>query len=283
MATYAVIPPRRLFNRPAWPYRLNYASPHAVGLLDVFAGDLQNGGHRTLVGQRPITVDGTFDVPQGRPAPIMNVCLQNNQAGGNGAGQTFSGITGSSTTDGYTISCWLYEAQAPVAARGIWSFGSDPSTWSIGLGANITTGSSGKLMAYVVTTSGGAAQYDTGETQSFGAFTWRNAVVVWKPGSGLFLYVNGYSEASNTTTTTTLRNVDSFKVFGTNRGGVTNGWDGSIVDLRLYNRAFSDDEVRSLYTDPWDLYAVPSRRVYFNVGALGGSTWPGYQSPFGWH
>ena len=216
----------------------------------------------------PITYVGTFDTKVGflRPNPLPDCFIQNNQAGANSGGLTFAAPGGAwgATTDRYTISMWAYESQDAVAARGLFQMGT-PS-WSLGLAHSVTT--AGAFRASVVTTSGGAAQFNTGETPVYPAFAWHHVTVVWNPPSGLFLYVNGVQQASNTTATTTLRDVSDMRVFG-NSNIAANGWDGSIADFRVYRRAFNAAEVWSLY-DPgtrWDLYSVPSRRVYFDVGA----------------
>ena len=50
-----------------------------------------------------------------------------------------------------------------------------------------------------------------------------------------------------------------------------------MADVRLYHRVFTAAEMWALYdpTTRWDLYAAPSRRVYFDVGASGVSLSPG--------
>lgn len=44
-------------------------------------------------------------------------------------------------------------------------------------------------------------------------------------------------------------------------------WLGYIYDLRIYNRVLSPVEMYSLYANPWDLYWVLGRRMFFDVGA----------------
>lgn len=84
--------------------------------------------------------------------------------------------------------------------------------------------------------------------------------------------------ATGTSTTATTQ-----LVIGSEDGAARIG--AYIYDVRLYNRFLSDADVWSLY-DPrtrWDLYQVRSRRIYFDIAAAAAaSTWPGYQSPFGW-
>ena len=260
---------RRRAQRPhGGPVRINTRSTQLSGLRDVFPGEYATA---TTFGKQPISYLGTFDTFGAvRPDPILGVFPQNNQAGANRDGLILPAPGGAwgSTTDPYTISLWAYENQAPGAPRGLFSMGT-PS-WSLSLGHSVST--PGAFRASVVTTSGGAAQFNTGETPVYPEFVWHHIAVVWNPPSGLFLYVNGTLQASNTTATTTLRDVSDMRVYGNTTDA--NGWDGSIADFRVYRRAFTAAEVWNLRADPWSLYALP-RRVYAKVGAGGVSLSPG--------
>lgn len=260
---------------PKYPRRINRGSRQAVGLIDTFSG----GRFQTDVLKQSLSFigGGVMDTPYGfpRPDPFNDLFFQWSQAGGNGGLNTCL-ITPStpvwgSTTDAYTVSCWLYESQDPGATRGVWNFGVSAS-WSLALNMNVTT--VGKFQARVVTTSGGAAAFSTGETtDTYGAGKWNLVTTVWNPGAGLFLYVNGIQEASNTTATTTLRDVDGFQFYSSADGTTTNGWDGSIADFRVYRRALTAADVWALY-DPatrWELYSAPSARVFFSLPTGGGA------------
>lgn len=266
MATYLVDRGRDL-RRPSGPFVLNRESPQARDLIDLYLGRPHN---LTAVRRRAVTRVGTFAVlPRGAADPLNDVLLEYDQGGGNINGATFP-VSGVSASDPVTVATWIYIVQSPGAPRGIWEFG---STWSLGL--SHTKGTSGTLRAHVVTTSGGAAQFNTGDTTTaLSAFRPLHAVVVWNPGAGLTLYINSLAEASNATATTGLRDVDQMRVYGAPSVEITAGLEGSLADFRVYRRALTASEVWALY-DPatrWDLYATPGRRVFFDVGGGGAFT-----------
>lgn len=266
MATY-LVDRGRDFRRPTGPFVLNRESPQARDLVDLYLGRPHN---MTAVRGRAVTRVGTFvALPRVAADPLNDVLLEHNEGGGNINGATFP-VSGIGASDAITAATWIYIVQAPGAPRGIWEFG---TTWSLGL--SHTKGTSGTMRAHVVTTSGGAAQFNTGDTTTaLSAFRPVHAVVVWNPGAGLTLYVNGRSEASNATATTGLRDVDQMRVYGAPSIEITAGLEGALADVRIYRRALTAAQVWALY-DPatrWDLYGRPSTRVFFDIAAGGGGT-----------
>lgn len=272
MATYAVTrQPRLGVARPTGgrPVVINWDSPQARGLSDLFLG--RTGP--TVIRRRPVSRVGTFaSLGRGVQAPLNDVLWEYDQSGGNLSGATFD-ATGLSASDALTISAWVYLTQAPGAGRGLWELGS--ANWSLAVTHSL--GTNGLMRAHVVTTSGGAAQFNTGDTTTaLAAFTPLLATAVWNPGSGLTLYVNGRSEASNATATTGLRDVDAMRVYAAPSVAVAAGLEGCLSDLRIYRRALTAAEVWALY-DPqtrWDLYWQSSTRIIFDIAAVGGGTRP---------
>ena len=247
-------------QRPSGPYRLNRASPQFVGLSERIAGEYFAP---TLTG-RSITYVGTFDnLGTGRPGPVSGVFPQYNQSGGN-TGSAYVETPQLTDSMPLTVSFWWYSPQDPTASR--YAFEISGGSWSL---RTIFQGTSGNtFQGSVVTTSGGAAQYDTsGAVRAFSTGNqWIHYTLVWHPGTGLFQYVNGVLDGSNTTTTTGLRSVSRLTFYGS---GANTALEGSLVDIRLYTRALTAAQAWSLY-DPatrWDLHWVPGRRVFFDVGA----------------
>lgn len=251
--------------RPIGPTQLNLTSPLSRGLVDLFGGG-QPG--QSAIRRTPVTRVGTFDsLGLGVPSPLGGTLWQYNQGGGNLGGATLP-TPGLTASDALTVSTWIYPTQAPGAPRGIWELG---TTWSLGL--SHTKGTSGTLRAHVVTTSGGAAQYNTGDTTTgLVAFTPLFATVVWNPGAGLTLYINGRSEASNGTTTTGLRDVDRALLYAAPAIETTAGLEGCLCDWRIYRVAMTAPEVWMLYTR-YDLYRQFSSQVFFDVGGAPATGW----------
>lgn len=251
------------------PLVVNTGSPQAYGLVEVVSGralpqsDLQHA---------PFTFNGAL--VQGEfnygPDPLSDTWLAFDQAGGNGGNISYRGINGQfiGQSDPCTVSCWLRYYQAPTAQRGVWEIGDDGwSGWSM----QLESFAGGVVSAGVVTTSGGATRYNTGGTSPFSDLFWHLVTVVWNPGAGLSIYLDGIFQASNTTTTTGLRGVEGYKIFNnTATGG--NNWEGQIADWRWYRRALTSADVYALY-DPatrWDLYWTPSARTFFTLSAAAG-------------
>lgn len=243
---------------------VNWDHPQAVGLIDLYSGRPTG---LTEVRRRPITKVGTF-LSASRVAvnPLNDVLLEHDQGGGNITGATFP-VSGVTASDPLTVTTWIYITQAPGAPRGIWDLG---ATWSLAL--THTKGTSGTLRAHVVTTSGGAAQFNTGDTTTaLAPFKPLLAIVVWKPGAGLTLYINGRAEASNGTATTGLRDVDVIRPYAAPSAESTAGLEGALSDFRMYRRAFTAADAWDLYVNPRALYQQRSTRVFFDVGAASGS------------
>jgi hypothetical protein len=67
-----------------------------------------------------------------------------------------------------------------------------------------------------------------------------------KSGATLSLYVDGVLQSTSTDTTTTTT-TNAIPLYIGARGGTANRFQGSIDDVRIYNRALSADEVSQLY------------------------------------
>jgi len=116
---------------------------------------------------------------------------------------------------------------------------------------------------------------------------WHLAVGVFTSSTSRAAYVDGAYKGTNTTSNAGSSSPNR-TVIGARYDSGANGQfaEGNIAHVCIWNRALTDAEVWALY-DPrtrWDLYAVPSRRVYFDLAAApGGTTWPGYLSECGWN
>jgi hypothetical protein len=82
------------------------------------------------------------------------------------------------------------------------------------------------------------------------------------------VYFNGLSVNHSTTNIGgTSGPWDNTTVGALRRNTNINFFNGRVLQWAIWNRALKDEEVFQLYTDPWRMYWVPGRRVYFDVGA----------------
>jgi hypothetical protein len=245
--------------------------------VEAYSGDAGGYDRLTLVRRRPVTYT-TVPTSYGRPftGPVGGVFAWGDGVAAVGVQRT-TGVVNDyiSTASPFTFACW-FNMQRDVADTrywGLWSLGGT-NAWSA---SGSVPSHTGTVQASIVTTSGGAARYDATSAGTYAPFVWYHYAAVWRPGSGLYLYVDGRQDGSNTSATTTMRAVDELQFGGAFGGGSRDlpTLAGAMSDARFYSRALNDAEVWSLY-DPqtrWDLYYVPGRRVFVDLAAApGGAT-----------
>jgi hypothetical protein len=96
-------------------------------------------------------------------------------------------------------------------------------------------------------------------TQKWAAKTWYHVAVTWGS-AGMKIYINGALENSNPDTRMPAPFGSNFRI-GQNTAFKANGqggtWDGLIDEVRVYDRAINDTEVRALYQVPSDSTHIP--------------------------
>ena len=87
---------------------------------------------------------------------------------------------------------------------------------------------------------------------------WEHVAGVYDPGKpSLDLYVNGELKASTTVNVSSINTVPDIDFFIGTDASKKNFWEGSISDVRIYNRALSSNEISGLsgvYSDKYDRY-----------------------------
>ena len=77
--------------------------------------------------------------------------------------------------------------------------------------------------------------------------TWYHVGFVWTPGQDVKLYFNGAEDGSNAVSNSSLDVGVSFHIGG--RAGLSEKeWEGLIDDVRIYNRALTEEEITQLYS-----------------------------------
>ena len=83
------------------------------------------------------------------------------------------------------------------------------------------------------------------------------AIAVRKTGSTLEMFFEGVNQGSRP-----LPTITPIDFIGRGQGG-TYSWGGQIDDARIYNRALSDNEIRTLAQRPGIAYELAPRKTYF--------------------
>jgi len=94
--------------------------------------------------------------------------------------------------------------------------------------------------------------------------TWQHIVVTYKSSVYVRVYVDGTLEANNTVSipsTLTGHEAASFMI-ATDAGGFGGRFKGLIDDVRLYNRALSDTEIKALYGTPQPWSVGPTESAF---------------------
>lgn len=134
----------------------------------------------------------------------------------------------------------------------------------------VTVGTAGTAYSYYISAGGGHVNAYTDVSGwvdgsiVVGTATWFHWAVVFTSAS-VTVFTNGVANGSaglggNNALATTV-------YLGDRVDGVNASLNGQIADVRWYNRPCSSAEVWTAYVNPWDLYYVPGRRLYFDLAA----------------
>jgi len=143
--------------------------------------------------------------------------------------------------------------------------------------------SSGRSWGLNLESNGGHARFDIGvnptdrfradsEPLSFGPDEWFHLAGVFRPGESVDLYVNGEMAKSEATSLTTQWIENDLPINIGRRPQPGTPWDGDVDEVRIYNRALSDEEVMSVMNQR-ALSFTKARAPSPEDGALHMSTW----------
>lgn len=119
----------------------------------------------------------------------------------------------------------------------------------------------GNVRPYMYAKNGGTL-VGTENTSDITPGVWMHIVASWQA-SDQRLYHNGVQITSSTTSNGTDGS-QNLKIGNANSGGSDNPYDGDVLDVRIYDRAFTAEQVWQLYepSTRWDLfYRVGVRRI----------------------
>ncbi len=152
------------------------------------------------------------------------------------------------TTNNFTVSLWLKtNTTATTQYRLISKRGSDGYEIYLGSGQN-------GLAAYCDTTGGGCLNDNNLGTASVRDMKWHHAVVVFDRSGNMTGYVDGNvgSSPSNISAAVGSMTVAQNLMIGQYSNGGGDYFNGTLDDVRVYNRALSADEIIQLYNQSSD-------------------------------
>lgn len=145
-----------------------------------------------------------------------------------------------SNLNDFTISAWINARKADTWTR-VFDFGTGTDKYMF------LTLNAGSYPRFAITTGGNDSEQTIDGTSAFPTGTWHHVAVTLSGTSGT-LYIDGSAAASNANMTLTPLSLGS-----TNQNYIGKSqWsdpylDGSVDDFRIYSRALSPSEIRSLY------------------------------------
>jgi hypothetical protein len=150
-------------------------------------------------------------------------------------------------TGSYTISAWMKSSTTASNNDAIFSKGGQLST-ALGLYTSLRS-ADGKIQ--LLLSDGSSYIVNTASTAVVGDNTWHLITEIWNPNKGINLYIDGSLDKSIAATSAVNFNTTAPLLFG--------GWtsasytlNGSLDDVRIYNRALSANDVMALYK--WTSY-----------------------------
>ena len=254
-------------QRGGWPhsyfpnmtFKLNKRSPQAKGLIAWFPtlGSVGTGrlvdysGYATPTGFRAL----------GEPLWVRD--------GDMGAAIHFDGVNDwvdlgntsywQSVTSNITLSIWTRTIDLDTACLMTKYAAGTDTEWGLRIGVL------GESYAAKFTVRDDDFIQAIGTTQIPGATAPLHLITGVHDGVNLYIYVDGIQE--NSEPLVALPAVNSSLAIGRRGSSATEQYEGTVGDIRIYNRALSPSEVWALYANPWELYQPitrlwsPSREV----------------------
>lgn len=155
----------------------------------------------------------------------------------------------------WTIGVWVYTTATPdnldtLIAQG---FDSNKVPWNIDVRSGV----------FAVNQFPGS-----GGSEALSATTAADAVGRWlhiagtRDASLLKIYINGVLEGQGSSNATAIINAGAVRVGSLY--GVGRHYPGHFASALLCNRALTQNQISRLYLDPWALYRVPPRKVFYS-------------------
>ncbi len=148
------------------------------------------------------------------------------------------------TTGGFTVMAWAkhvnstIESYETVLSKG--SSGTCTTNYAFFLAA-----ASGRMNFEINNGSGCAGNMDAVSTTVWARDTWYHTTGVYN-GTHIMIYINGVLETTTATPTLPASNVNSLRI---GWGHTTQLWNGSIDDVKIFNRSLSSEQIFAIYSN----------------------------------
>ena len=186
------------------------------------------------------------------------------------SGAVFSSL--GTSNQPYSIAGWVKTTASNYGNVIHVSQSSDGSGWCVSF---VTYNSPGNLQAH---SWNGAPVTATGAT-TLSAGNWYHFVNTWDSSGGLRIYVNGVLDGATSQSTFSASGGSDYVFAGlgdsTCAGSTGNYFNGSMDDVRIYNRALSANEVQQLYNSTKGSVAAVSPTKTLTSGLVGYWTFDG--------
>jgi len=227
------------FSRSAGTSSTGSLNKGLVGYWDMDQSSLKSS--TTIADKSPSGNTGTL---VGSPTFTTDQHGQANRAMSFNGTSQYIDTGASSTLDGFTtmsISSWFKTSTEDMGVLvGKHPGGSGP--YYLGGGTNISGLNTIRFM--MSNSSGIRVNYDVSNSSYYNG-SWHFLVGVYD-GSTMYIYFDGTPIGLTTTQTGSVRSMTSNFIIGDWQGH-SNKFNGSIADVRIYNRALSASEVKALY------------------------------------
>ncbi len=241
------------FNRqPEVGYQINLAHPDAQGLRGSWL--LNEGLGMKAYDLSPFANDGT----------LTNMTEADWVAGRDGYALDFDGVNDyvdlgdnnekvNIASDNHTISLWAKWSFSGTSLRTLFIIGDDSFTHNTAITTSSTNDGG---VAFTRGTHSPGQPWHSTNALGLNDGNWHHIVAIWD--GTLSMYVDGESKSLNVSTYTF--NIDINAIANRTFGGET-FFLGSIADVRLYTRAWTAEEVLSLFINSYAMFEQPPGRI----------------------
>lgn len=236
------------FIRPLWPFCVNWDSPQAQGLVRWWPLGL-GFARQDLVAGVMMTVNGDVTVATD---PVMRQAYI-----GDATGDKLTVASTPLTAAPLSLCTWVYSTGTGEEGSLALDDGrSNDDLFTIGkTGTEVIRARTGS------SAGGGTSAQATSSTITNNV--WTHICGVYAAANDRRCFANGGNKGTNATSVTPTGIANT--TIGARDTPATNTWTGMLADARIYNRALTDLEVASYFSNPrlsLDLYYPLGRRVW---------------------
>jgi hypothetical protein len=154
------------------------------------------------------------------------------------------------TAPPFTMTAWAYFDEADAGE--FYTIASVGSTLGQGIHALLMHGDTDDIRAYSQD-DGGAAFPFAEATKAITLNTWHHCAGVWAAANDRRAFIDGGNRGTNAVNiaaTVETTEIGTWYVVGAAFFFLS----GRVADVRMYNRALTDNEIWQIYAEPWELY-----------------------------